>query len=305
MEKHLEIFGLQIPLYAICILSGVWLAYFLGKRVAHKMGIDKDTILDGVIYCLPLAIIGARIYYVIFEWDYYGSRPIEIFKIWEGGLAIHGGIIVAAIFIIIYSKTKKLDMWKIFDIVFPVFMLAQMLGRWGNFYNCEAHGDIMPGWLVDLELAIFPDALIERTYLEYGSYYHPTFLYEGLLNLLGYFIVTGIRKFSFFKKGDSLPFYMVWYGIIRFFIEAMRTDSLYQTYFGREFKQNQVISVVLIVGGIILFFVKRFALKVKEPYNHTVTEDYETLPTLNEMTIEPKANLIEYYKDLFKKKKKG
>lgn len=303
LKNSFDIGPLSITYYAICILSGVIVAYLIGVKLAKKMGIDKDLIFDGLIYCVPLSIIGARIYYVIFEWDYYKDDFFEVFKVWEGGLAIHGGIITAIIFILVYCKIRKLNIWSVFDIVFPGFMLAQALGRFGNFYNCEAHGDIMPGWLVDVEKFFLPDAFLDRYYDYLGSYVHPTFIYEALLNVLGFIIVINLRKLKFFKKGDTLPFYMIWYGIIRFFIEGLRTDSLMAEYFGHVVKQNQVISIVLIILGVALFIVKRFVLKVKEPFSDTITDEYEVAPSFSEMAIKPEETMVEYYKNLFKKKK--
>lgn len=287
LSNSISLFGkLEVTYYAICILSGVLVAYFIGVNLAKKMGIKKDDILDGVIYCLPLAIIGARLYYVIFEWESYKDNFIDIFKIWEGGLAIHGGIITAIIFICIYCKVKHLDIWKIFDVVFPVFLLSQALGRFGNYYNCEAHGDIMSQGVLNFLHFVFPDALIDRYYWFYGSYYHPTYLYEACWNVLGFILIWNIRKLKFAKKGDSLGFYMIWYGIGRFFIEFMRTDSLYVNLFGHELKQNVIISGVLVVLGIAYILIKRFVLKINTPFRDTYVEDYEKTPALKDMIEE-------------------
>lgn len=283
LSTGLSIGKIEITYYAICILSGVLVAYIIGIKLAKKMGIKTELITDGVIYCLPLSIIGARLYYVVFEWDNYKSDFISIFKIWEGGLAIHGGILAAIIFIILYCKFKKIDVWKIFDVVFPVFLLSQALGRFGNYYNCEAHGDIMNQGLVNFLHFVFPDAWIDRYYWWYGSYYHPTYLYEACWNVLGFVIIWNIRKIKIFKKGDSLGLYMIWYGIGRFFIEILRTDSLYVNIFNMTLKQNMVISVILVILGITYILVKRYGLKIKETFRSTYSEDYEKTPLLKDM----------------------
>lgn len=251
------IFNINIYWYSLCILLGVIIAYFLITKEAKKHNINKETISDLIFYTLILGIIGARIYYIIFNLDYYISNPGEILKVWNGGLAIHGGIIFGIIFVYFFCKKKKLEFFKITDICAPALILAQGIGRWGNFFNSEAHGGITT--LETLKNMHIPKFIIEGMYID-GNYYYPTFLFESIWCIIGFIIIMIIRKRKNIKLGVQTGFYFIWYSIGRFFIESLRTDSLMLF----NLKMAQVVSIVGIIIGIILIIYSRR----KENYNN-------------------------------------
>ncbi len=224
-----EIFGFQIRWYGIFIATGLLFATLIILQRAKKLGIKEDTIIDLVIVCMPSAIIGARAYYVIFNWSYYQGDIMKMINIRGGGLAIHGGVIAGVLAGWIFTRIKRLDFTKLIDICAPGLILGQAIGRWGNFFNSEAHGGP-----TDLPWGIMVE----------GQKVHPTFFYEFVWNLM----VLGILiKFRDKKKFDGEVFllYMALYSIGRFFIEGLRTDSLMLG----PLRMAQVISTVFIVIG--------------------------------------------------------
>lgn len=251
------IFNINIYWYSLCILFGVVIAYFLITKEAKKHNINKDTISDLIFYTLIVGIIGARLYYVIFNLGYYINNPSEIVSVWNGGLAIHGGIIFGIIFVYFFCKKKNLKFFKITDICAPALILAQGIGRWGNFFNSEAHGGITT--LETLKNIHIPKFIIEGMYID-GNYYYPTFLFESIWCIIGFIIIMIIRKRKNIKLGVQTGFYFIWYSIGRFFIEALRTDSLMIF----NLKMAQIVSVVGIIIGIILIIYSR----KKENYNN-------------------------------------
>ena len=240
-----SIFNINIYWYSICILFGVIIAYFLIINESKKHGIDKNLISDLVFYTLIIGIIGARLYYVIFNLDYYLSNIIEILKIYNGGLAIHGGIIFGTIFLYYYCKKKNINFIKILDIVSPSLIIAQSIGRWGNFFNKEAYGSITT--LQNLKKLHIPNFIINGMKID-GNYYYPTFLFESILCLIGFIIIILMRRNKNIKLGIQIGFYFIWYGLIRFFIEIFRQDSLMLF----NLKMAQIISIILVIVGIIL-----------------------------------------------------
>ena len=194
---------------------------------------------------------------MIFQWDYYreSSRYIQI---WEGGIAIHGALIGAVLTAIIFSRIKGLSFWKLADIAAPSLILGQAIGRWGNFINQEAHGgEVTRAFLENLYL---PQFIIDQMYIN-GAYYHPTFLYESIWNIVGFFILIFITK-SNLRRGELFLSYVIWYSVGRYFIEGLRTDSLMI----RSLRMAQVISLVLIGGAIALWVYRRKAGLAKEKY---------------------------------------
>lgn len=251
--------SLSVQWYALLILLGATIGLVMAIREAKKFGIVSDTVIDLFTFGLPIAIVGARLYYVAFEWSYYIQHPSKIFAIWEGGLAIHGGIIAAVIFGYFYCKAKKINFLLIFDIVAPSFLIGQAVGRWGNFMNQEAHGGVVPGeslaaqreWLLNLKL---PEFVVNGMYID-GAYYHPTFLYESLWNFIGVAVmVFGIRRLKNIMLGEIASFYLIWYSFGRFFIEGLRTDSLYIV---PGLRTAQVISIITIVGATLFIVIRR------------------------------------------------
>ena len=279
----------EIRWYAICVVGGACLValygyYGFGKRV-H---LDGDTTLTGVTIGIISGVLGARIYYVIFEHqnisfeDGFFKGLIDIINPAGGGLAIHGGIYAAALFVFIYCLVKKIKFLELIEIVLPLLMLGQVIGRWGNFFNQEAYGPLVNGYnghpLTSAELIaqretlrhlLVPNFVIDQMYLTskvtyegmthyVTGYYYPTFFFEAVANCVGAFAYIFIRKHS--KKvyvGDGICFYLTWYGFVRFFIELLRQDPLVFNLFGIQFKAAIVTSVLFFTAGITLFILRR------------------------------------------------
>ena len=248
----LSIGNFHIYCYSVLIATGIIIGLYLLMKEASKQNISKDTIIDIAFYTIIWGIIGARIYYVIFNIKPYLSNPISILYVWEGGLAIYGAIIAGFITLIYQTKKKNIALGKLTDMIVPSLILAQAIGRWGNFFNQEAHGGIVT--LEFLKKIHIPNFIIKGMYIN-GNYYHPTFFYESLWCLLGFILLVIIRKLLKNSKDGTLTFiYLIWYGIGRFFIEGLRTDSLYLGIF----RISQIVSIVIIIIGIIgLIYNKR------------------------------------------------
>ncbi len=246
----IEIGNIKIYWYSVMILLGVLTGSYLVLRESKRFNISKSKISDMLFYTIIFGIIGARLYYVIFNFDYYINNPIDIIKVWEGGLAIHGGIIAGVIYLIYSTKKNNLNTLLITDICVPGLLIGQALGRWGNFFNREAHGPITTlEYLQNLHL---PKFIINGMNID-GLYYIPTFFYESLWCLIGLIIVLLIRRVLKIKKGNITGFYLIWYGIGRFLIEQLRTDSLMLN----TLKQAQIISIIMIIIGIIILIYSR------------------------------------------------
>ncbi|HDB7566961.1 TPA: prolipoprotein diacylglyceryl transferase [Staphylococcus aureus] len=240
---------LSVRWYGIIIAVGILLGYFVAQRALVKAGLHKDTLVDIIFYSALFGFIAARIYFVIFQWPYYAENPGEIIKIWHGGIAIHGGLIGGFIAGVIVCKVKNLNPFQIGDIVAPSIILAQGIGRWGNFMNHEAHGG--PVSRAFLEQLHLPNFIIENMYIN-GQYYHPTFLYESIWDVAGFIILVNIRKHL--KLGETFFLYLTWYSIGRFFIEGLRTDSLMLT---SNIRVAQLVSILLILISISLMVYRR------------------------------------------------
>lgn len=250
-----KIFGMDIRWYGIIIAFGVLAAFGVTYITAKKKKLDFDIIIDGFLWSFPLAIIGARVYYVAFEFQNYHSIW-DMINIRNGGIAIHGGLIGGLLTAYVFTRFKKVNFLEYIDVVMPGVILAQAIGRWGNFMNQEAHG----GEVTEQFISKFPQFIQQGMNIN-GAYYHPTFLYESIWNLL----VFGILIYILYKKkqqhGIVIGSYMILYSIGRFFIEGLRTDSL--MFFGLRIAQ--IVSLVGIVAGIIVII---FACrkKVKQQY---------------------------------------
>lgn len=245
------IFGLPVMWYGIIICSGTLLALLLSQYTCKLKGIDYDDVLTIFLVTFPVAIIGARLYYVIFEFDQFKDNLIQIFNIRSGGLAIHGALIATVIVVYIMAKRKGLKLSRCLDVAAPCIILAQAIGRWGNFFNQEAHG----GPVSEAFISKFPE-FIENGMLINGAYYHPTFLYESIWNLIVFFVLFYmIHKI----KEDGVVFlsYLGLYSLGRFFIEGLRTDSLMIG----GLRMAQVISLagiaIWIIGIVIIYWRKR------------------------------------------------
>ncbi|EAF5294769.1 prolipoprotein diacylglyceryl transferase [Listeria monocytogenes] len=252
----IQIGSISVKWYGVIIASAVVIALLLALSEANKRKMDKEIIVDLLIWAIPISIISARIYYVIFEWDFYKNNLGEIVKIWHGGIAIYGALIGAVLTAIIFSRIKKISFWQLADVVAPSLIIAQAIGRWGNFMNQEAHGaETTRSFLESLHL---PDFIINQMYID-GAYYQPTFLYESLWNVLGFVILLIIRRTKI-RRGELFLGYVIWYSFGRFFIEGIRTDSL----MWGDFRVSQALSLLLIVLSIGIIIYRR--LKMNPPY---------------------------------------
>ncbi|MBO8176180.1 MAG: prolipoprotein diacylglyceryl transferase [Bacillus sp. (in: Bacteria)] len=242
---------IEVRWYGVIIGIGIVLGYLLASKEAEKRGLDSDIFADLLIWALPISILTARAYYVIFQWDYYSQYPENIIKIWNGGLAIHGALIGAVVTTIVFARAKHVSFWELMDIAAPSIILAQAIGRWGNFMNQEAYGgEVSRSFLEGLFL---PDWIINQMYIN-GAYHHPTFLYESLWNLAGFTLLLFLRRVTL-RRGEVFLTYIIWYSIGRFYIEGMRTDSLMLT---DTLRMAQIISIVLVVSAIGLIWYRRF-----------------------------------------------
>lgn len=264
----LEIGPLSIRWYGIILGTAALVGLLLAIREGRRRGIHPDLFLDLILFAVPVAIICARAYYVIFEWGYYKEHPEEIVQVWRGGLAIHGALIGSVLTGWLFARYKKISFWGLADIAAPSIIMGQAIGRWGNFINQEAHGgEVSRSFLESLHL---PDWIINQMYID-GSYYHPTFLYESLWNLLGFIILLAMRRLNP-RRGELFIFYVIWYSIGRFFIEGMRTDSLMLT---DSIRIAQLIGVVLIVLMLAIFFYRRKTGLANARYNDSIYLEQE------------------------------
>jgi len=285
-------------------LAGLLLAVQEGKR----FGLNPDFFLDLLLIGVPSSIIAARLYYVAFKWDYYQDHPGEIIQIWNGGIAIYGALIGALLSGFFYIRAKGFNFWRIADICAPSLLIGQMIGRWGNFVNQEAYGGEVEESFLRETLHI-PGFIVNQMNVE-GVFHHPTFLYESLWSLVGLIILFVIRRRNFLRAGELLFSYFIWYSIGRFFIEALRTDSL--AFKGPEwlkstldalwspmtavFEQgylnpaegniriSQLLALLLVVGGILMIVVRRKLGYASERYNDPLV-NFKTGKPANE---EPK-----------------
>ena len=265
MSEAFSIGSVSISWYSICILIGVLIAGTLFLLECKKYEINLDFATNLIFWTIIFGIIGARLYYVLFNLDYYLSDPIEILKVWNGGLAIHGGILFGLLFIIFYTKKYKIRTLKVTDMAVVGLIIAQAIGRWGNFFNQEAHGPVIAREVL-VNMKIIPNFVINGMNIG-GLYYHPTFYYESLWCILGFIVLILIRKFNeYLKVGQLTGLYLIWYGLGRFFIESLRTDSLMLG----NFKVAQIISIIATIIGLILIFKDIKKSKFENRY-----DDYE------------------------------
>ncbi len=247
----LDLGFIKIYYYSVFILLGVIVGIIFIFLELRKEKINKDEMFDMFFYTIIWAIIGARCYYVIFNFSYYLSNPIEIFYIWHGGLAIHGGILGGFLYLWYYSRKHKLNLLKLLDILVIGLIIGQVVGRWGNFFNSEAYGYTTSySYLKSLHI---PEFIINGMYIN-GTYYMPTFFFESLWNFLGFIILILTRKFyKNIKTGQLTGLYFMWYSFIRFIIEGMRLDSLMLG----PIRIAQLVSVVLFILGVYFVFLRK------------------------------------------------
>ncbi len=256
----LDLGFVQIYWYSVLIFIALWVGGTLALKEGRKWHISEEKMVNMFFYLIPISLIGARVYYVLFNWSYYSNNLLEIFEVWQGGLAIHGGIIAGAIFVILYCYKNKISIARMTDILVVSLIIGQAIGRWGNFFNQEAYGSATT--LEFLNKIIPFDFIVEGMNID-GIYYHPTFLYESLWCLLGFIILLFVRRMKYTQIGQITGFYLIWYGIGRFFIEILRTDSLM---FG-NIKAAQVISILMILLGFLIIFIKARKFSLTDRYN--------------------------------------
>lgn len=250
--------NLSVKWYGVIMAVAIILATWMSISEGKKRQIESDDFIDLLLWAVPLGYVGARIYYVIFEWGYYSQHPNQIIAIWNGGIAIYGGLIAGLIVLLVFCYKRMLPPFLMLDVISPGIMAAQILGRWGNFINQEAHGG--PTTLHFLESLHLPEFIIQQMKIN-GVYYQPTFLYESLFNLIGLIIILSLRhKKHFFKQGEVFMSYLMWYSVVRFFVEGLRTDSLY--IFG-VIRVSQLLSLILFIGVLFLFIYRRVKVKPK------------------------------------------
>lgn len=274
--------SLSVNWYGIILGLGALAGLLLAIREGKRFGIPQEFFMDLLLLGVPSAIIGARIYFVAFKWEDYKDNFIDVFKIWEGGIAIYGALIGAIICAIIYVRYKGYKFWRIADICAPSLLIGQLIGRWGNFVNQEAYGGPVEESFLRNTLHL-PDFIVNQMNVQ-GVFHHPTFLYESLWNLLGLVLLLVLRRQKFLRVGELFIGYFLWYSVGRFFIEAVRTDSLAfqgpawlenfinalwapMTWMGFEqgyldpaygnVRISQLLPILIVVAGIILIIVRR------------------------------------------------
>ncbi len=242
-----EIFGFEIKWYSFLMFMAMIIGYSLIYLEAKKFKANQDFIFNLSFWTVIAALIGARLYYVVFNWQVYASDTTAIFKLWEGGLAIHGALLFGFLMAWLYCYRYKVRIFKVTDILVPAIILGQAIGRWGNFFNSEAHGAATT--LANLEaVRIIPEWIIAGMKIN-GIYYLPTFYYESLWCLAGFIFLLIMRRTRYIKTGQLTNLYLMWYSLGRFFIEVSRTDSLMLG----GFKVAQIVSVVLFVVNLCVF----------------------------------------------------
>lgn len=257
LGKNINIGGVEIAYYGIIIAIGMVIALFMTVEYAKKTGQREETYYDIGIYSIVFGIIGARLYYVVFEWDYYKGNLKEIINLRNGGLAIYGGVLAGIMVCFVYSRIKKLSLALILDTIAPGLLVGQILGRWGNFFNREAFGGYTDNlFAMQIKLdevgGVISESVAEHIKVVDGVEYiqvHPTFLYESMWNLVLLLIILIYRRKKRFN-GDVSAIYMIGYGIGRFLIEGLRTDQLQIGNTGLAV--SQLVSVVMIVVGMVI-----------------------------------------------------
>lgn len=243
----LEIGSFKLEWYSVLIILGAMIGITMVMKEAKRYKYSTDFVFNMLFWAIIFGIVGARIYYVLFNLELY-TNFLDVFKIWEGGLAIHGGIIAGIIVVLIYTRKYNVRTIRMLDFMAPALLLAQAIGRWGNFFNSEAHG--VATTITHLQSLHIPDFIINGMNIN-GIYYTPTFLYESLWCLVGFIILLIVRRLKYTKVGQVTALYMMWYGLGRFVIEGSRTDSLMLG----GFKMAQIVSIVMILVGLVVIMI--------------------------------------------------
>lgn len=251
---------LQIRWYSVLILIACFVVLYLTQNEAARFQVQREFIFNMLFWALIVGIIGARLYYVIFNIKDYISNPLEILMVWHGGLAIHGGLIFGLLTIIYYCKKYKVRVVRVLDFLVVPLLLGQAIGRWGNFFNQEAHG-IATSEAV-LQKLMIPDFIINGMKID-GVVYTPTFLYESVVCFLAFIILLFVRRGKYTKVGTMTASYLIIYGVLRFFIETSRTDALMLG----GFRVAQIVSVIMCVIGLGMLMLISKKGKFEDRYN--------------------------------------
>ena len=242
--KGFAVGPLTIHYYGIIIALGLMLAVVYGWARRKEFGIKEDDLTDGILWVVPFAIICARLYYCIFKWEDYAADPITVLYIWKGGLAIYGGVIGAAIGVVVHCAWRKIKLPALLDLVALGFLIGQAIGRWGNFFNREAFG---------AETDVFIKMGLHNSLTGKVEYHHPTFLYESLWNAAGFVILHFLSKKRQYDGQIALG-YVAWYGLGRTLIEGLRTDSLYLG----SFRVSQLLAAISCVAALTVLLIMAF-----------------------------------------------
>ncbi|PJJ27499.1 prolipoprotein diacylglyceryl transferase [Lacrimispora celerecrescens] len=269
LQNSISIFGFRIAFYGIIIGFGILAGLWVATRDAKRRGQDPDIYLDFVLYAIIISIMGARIYYVIFDWDNYKDDLLQILNLRAGGLAIYGGVIGAVITLIVYARVKKLSFFSLADTGCLGLITGQIIGRWGNFFNCEAFGGYTDSlFAMRIRRALVNENMISKELLNHlivknGVEYiqvHPTFFYESIWNLLVLLFMLWYRKRKRFD-GEMLFIYLLGYGLGRVWIEGLRTDQL--IFFSTGIPVSQALSLILVVISTLVLFCKHRQIRKK------------------------------------------
>lgn len=282
----------EVAWYATFILTGIVFAFLMALNELKRFKMNTDFLYDGILITVPLAVIAARLHWVIFNLDKINNFG-DIFNFQSGGLGIHGAVIVTFLFLIYFAKRKKVSYFFIMELVVPGFLIAQAIGRWGNFMNQELYGPILENasWL--------PKFIADQMYIA-GNYYHPVFLYESIFNIVGFILlITVVRKLKFYKIGDSIAYYLVWYGLVRIPVELLRIGSgvdeplkvlgLYVSVW---------ISVLFIVIGVLAYILKR--KKFKNLPRFEEYSDRAVILDLDGTVLDTTEIIVETFKQTFR-----
>ena len=254
--RAFQVGPLSIHMYGLIIALGLMAAVLYGCKRSQEFGIKEDDLIDGVLWVTPFAVLCARVYYVIFQWESYADNPISVFHIWEGGLAIYGGVIGAAVGVCVFSRFKKISIPALLDLVSLGFLIGQAAGRWGNFFNREAFGAPTDSFL---RMGLFNSVTSQ------WEYYHPTFLYESVWNICGFVLLHFLSKKRRYNGQIALG-YAAWYGLGRCIIEGLRMDSLYWG----PFRVSQLLAGVTCVAAVAVLAFNHFRGMKKQ---EVVTEE--------------------------------
>ena len=236
--RVLELGPLTLHYYGAIIALGLVLAVMYSCKRGHEFGLEEDDILDGVLWITPFAILCARIYYCAFSWHEYAANPISVLYIWNGGIAIYGSVIGAIIGMAVFAKIKKVKMMAVVDLILIAFLIGQFIGRWGNFVNREAFGAATDSFF---RMGLF------NTRTNAWEYYHPTFLYESVWNMVGFVLLHFLSKKRKYDGQMALS-YAAWYGLGRCFIEGLRVDSLWWG----PFRVSQLLAGITCIAAVCI-----------------------------------------------------